>query len=400
MTEQKENSAVVEESRDTVNITPQPDARKPENAEKKNNGGKASLVLSAVAIAIALAAGVGLYGWGKQQAVNQSSTSDTLANQLIALQKTQDEQKEALETTLKQQAAQLEKAKAEQSELAKQLDEVQQKVAAISGTDSKTWLLSQADFLVKLAGRKLWSDQDATTAAALLKSADASLADMNDPSLITARRAITEDIASLAAVSQVDYDGIILKVNQLANQVDNLRLADNNTDDSPMDNDGGELSASLGEWRVNLQKSWQSFMDSFITIRRRDETAVPLLAPNQDIYLRENLRSQLLAAVQAVPRHQDETYKQALDNVSTWVRAYYDTDDTATKTFLSDIETLSQQSISMDVPETLQSQPILEKLMQTRVRNLMAQPAVAQPAAQQPAAPAPVPEPPAKPQGE
>lgn len=400
MTEQKENSAVVEESRDTVNITPQPDARKPENAEKKNNGGKASLVLSAVAIAIALAAGVGLYGWGKQQAVNQSSTSDTLANQLIALQKTQDEQKEALETTLKQQAAQLEKAKAEQSELAKQLDEVQQKVAAISGTDSKTWLLSQADFLVKLAGRKLWSDQDATTAAALLKSADASLADMNDPSLITARRAITEDIASLAAVSQVDYDGIILKVNQLANQVDNLRLADNNTDDSPMDNDGGELSASLGEWRVNLQKSWQSFMDSFITIRRRDETAVPLLAPNQDIYLLENLRSQLLAAVQAVPRHQDETYKQALDNVSTWVRAYYDTDDTATKTFLSDIETLSQQSISMDVPETLQSQPILEKLMQTRVRNLMAQPAVAQPAAQQPAAPAPVPEPPAKPQGE
>ncbi|MFJ2977127.1 uroporphyrinogen-III C-methyltransferase [Kluyvera sp. NPDC087067] len=400
MTEQKENSAVVEESRDTVNITPQPDARKPENAEKKNNGGKASLVLSAVAIAIALAAGVGLYGWGKQQAVNQSSTSDTLANQLIALQKTQDEQKEALETTLKQQAAQLEKAKAEQSELAKQLDEVQQKVAAISGTDSKTWLLSQADFLVKLAGRKLWSDQDATTAAALLKSADASLADMNDPSLITARRAITEDIASLAAVSQVDYDGIILKVNQLANQVDNLRLADNNTDDSPMDNDGGELSASLGEWRVNLQKSWQSFMDSFITIRRRDETAVPLLAPNQDIYLRENLRSQLLAAVQAVPRHQDETYKQALDNVSTWVRAYYNVDDPATKTFLSDIETLSQQSISMDVPETLQSQPILEKLMQTRVRNLMAQPAVAQPAAQQPAAPAPVPEPPAKPQGE
>ncbi|WP_260682195.1 uroporphyrinogen-III C-methyltransferase, partial [Klebsiella pneumoniae] len=40
------------------------------------------------------------------------------------------------------------------------------------------WLLAQADFLVKLAGRKLWSDQDVTTAAALLKSADASLADM------------------------------------------------------------------------------------------------------------------------------------------------------------------------------------------------------------------------------
>lgn len=402
MTEQKENSAVVEESGEAVNITPQPESNQPATAEKKNNSGKTSLVLSAVAIAIALAAGVGLYGWGKQQAVNQTTTSDTLANQLIALQKAQDAQKEALETTIKQQAAQLDEAKAQQGEMAKQLDEVQQKVAAISGTDAKTWLLSQSDFLVKLAGRKLWSDQDVTTAAALLKSADASLADMNDPSLITARRALTEDIASLAAVSQVDYDGIILKVNQLANQVDNLRLADNNNDDSPMDNDDGELSASLSEWRVNLQKSWQSFMDSFVTVRRRDETAVPLLAPNQDIYLRENIRSQLLAAVQAVPRHQDETYKQALDNVSTWVRAYYDTDDATTKAFLDDIEKLSQQSISMDVPETLQSQPILEKLMQTRVRNLMAQPSAAQPADQQPAVTEPAPAQPAAaaPQGE
>ena len=395
MTEQKENSAVVEESEDAVKTSPQPDARKPENAEKKNNGGKTSLALSAVAIAIALAAGIGLYGWGKQQAVNQTQTSDTLANQLIALQKTQDAQKEALETTLKQQADQLQEAKTQQAEMAKQLDEMQQKVAAISGTDSKTWLLAQSDFLVKLAGRKLWSDQDVTTAAALLKSADASLADMNDPSLIAARRAITEDIASLSAVSQVDYDGIILKVNQLANQVDNLRLADNNTDDSPMDNDGSELSASLGEWRVNLQKSWQNFMDSFITIRRRDETAVPLLAPNQDIYLRENIRAQLLAASQAIPRHQDETFKQALDNVSTWVRAYYDTDDAATKTFPDEIDKLSQQSISMDIPETLQSQPILEKLMQTRVRNLMAQPAVtsAEPVAVAPVQPAPAPAP-------
>lgn len=54
--------------------------------------------------------------------------------------------------------------------------------------------------------------------------------------------------------------------------------------------------------------------------------AVPLLAPNQDVYLRENIRS-LLVAAQAVPRHQEETYRQALENVSTWVRAYHDTDD-------------------------------------------------------------------------
>ncbi len=393
MTEQQNQSAVVEETREAVETTPQP-----ENNDKKKAGNKTSLALSAIAIAIAIAAGIGLYGLNKQQATRQNATTAELSGQLAALQKAQESQKSELEGIIKQQADQLSQAKHEQETLTKQLDELQQKVAVISGSDAKTWLLAQADFLVKLAGRKLWSDQDVTTAAALLKSADASLADMNDPSLIGVRRAITDDITTLSAVSQVDYDGMILKVNQLANQIDNLRLADNNDDDSPMDSDSDELSSSISEWRVNLQKSWQNFMDSFITVRRRDETAVPLLAPNQDIYLRENIRSRLLVAAQAVPRHQEETWKQSLDNVSTWVRAYYDTDDATTKAFLDEVDKLSQQSITMTVPETLQSQALLEKLMQTRVRNLMAQPAVNAGGAPSPAPAAPAA--PAAPQGE
>ncbi|TCC00755.1 uroporphyrinogen-III C-methyltransferase [Kosakonia quasisacchari] len=372
MTEQQHSSAEVEETKAADGATPPP-----EKAEKNARANRTSLALSAIAIAIALASGAGLYGWVKQQTATLNTNNGELADQIIALQQSQDKQRAELEGVIKQQSSELAAAKHQNDMLAKELNEVQQKVATISGSDAKTWQLAQADFLVKLAGRKLWSDQDVTTAAALLKSADASLADMNDPSLITARRAITDDIASLSAITQVDYDGAILKLNQLSNQIDNLRLADNNDDDTPMDADSSELSGSISEWRVNLQKSWQNFMDSFITIRRRDETAVPLLAPNQDIYLRENIRSRLLVAAQAVPRHQEETYKQALDNVSTWVRAYYDTDDAATKAFLEEVDKLSQQTIAMDLPESLQSQPILEKLMQTRVRNLMAQPAVA-----------------------
>ncbi|EMM0381854.1 uroporphyrinogen-III C-methyltransferase [Pluralibacter gergoviae] len=380
MTEQKETSAVVEETRDAVDTAPQA------HTAESQKGNKTSLTLSVIAIAIALAAGAGMYGLMKKQDASQNSTNEALVNQVTALQNAQASQKAALEAVIKQQSEQLAAAKQLQAGQAKQLDELQQKVATISGSDAKTWLLAQADFLVKLAGRKLWSDQDVTTAAELLKSADASLADMNDPSLIGARRAIANDITTLSGVAQVDYDGIILNVNQLSNQIDNLRLADNNDDDSPMDSDGTELSGSLSEWRVNLRKSWQNFMDNFITVRRRDETAVPLLAPNQDVYLRENIRSRLLVAAQAVPRHQEETYKQALDNVSTWVRAYYDTDDATTKGFLDALDKLSQQNINMDVPDSLQSQPVLEKLMQTRVRNLLAQPAAATQASSAPAA--------------
>ncbi|MGO2568392.1 MAG: uroporphyrinogen-III C-methyltransferase [Serratia proteamaculans] len=366
MTEQNTPSAPVEEP------TPVADSPKLPDADKRK-GKNTGPVLGAIAIVLVIALGAGGYYHTHQQAQQLIAANQTLQQQLEALKQSQQQERSALEGLLQQQGKTLDAADREQATLTRQLNELQEKVAIISGSDAKTWLLAQADFLVKMAGRKLWSDQDVTTAAALLKSADASLADMNDPSLLEVRRAITEDVSTLSTLTQVDFDGIILKTNQLSNQVDNLRLADNDNDESPMDQDSSELSSSIGEWRQNLTKSWHNFMADFITIRRRDSSAEPLLAPNQDIYLRENIRSRLLVAAQAIPRHQNEVYKQSLETISTWVRAYFDTTDPATKAFLEELDTLSQQSITMDVPDQLKSQPLLEKLMQTRVRNLMTQ---------------------------
>ncbi|MCW6540197.1 uroporphyrinogen-III C-methyltransferase [Yersinia ruckeri] len=372
MTEHTTPSAPVDETTTAVERPQQPVAETPKN---KGTGP----ILGTLAIAIAILLSGGLYYQSHQQNQQLQAANQALQEQLAALKQSQSQEQQQLETRLQQQGKALDAADRQQASLARQLDELQGKVATISGSDAKTWLLAQADFLVKMAGRKLWSDQDVTSAATLLKSADASLADMNDPSLIEVRRAITEDIGTLSAVSQIDFDGIILKLNLLSNQVDNLRMADNVTDDAPMDEDSTELSGSLSDWKQNLSKSWHSFLTDFVTIRRRDSSAEPLLAPNQDIYLRENIRSRLLVAAQAVPRHQDEVYKQSLETISTWVRAYFDVNDPSTKAFLDELESLSQQSISMDVPDQLKSQPLLEKLMQTRVRNLLAQTPAANP---------------------
>ncbi len=62
MTEQQHSSAGVEETQTADGATPPPG-----KAEKTHRANRTSLALSAVAIAIALASGVGLYGWVKQQ---------------------------------------------------------------------------------------------------------------------------------------------------------------------------------------------------------------------------------------------------------------------------------------------------------------------------------------------
>ncbi|MGL6147012.1 MAG: uroporphyrinogen-III C-methyltransferase, partial [Plesiomonas sp.] len=52
--------------------------------------------------------------------------------------------------------------------------------------------------------------------------------------------------------------------------------------------------------------------------------------------------------------------------------------------FLNEIGSLSEESIYVDLPQSLKSQPLIDDALQTRVRNLLAQPSVGQ----TPAAPA------------
>lgn len=376
---------------------PQP-RKTPPAAEEKQPAG---FLLGAIALAVILLVGGGV--WYASQAGTQALSKDLAAenaqlkSQMAQLQQTQQQtqkQMQEFKEFIARQSALSTQQQQQEAALKHELELLRSRITVLSSTDVKSWLLAQADFLVKMAERKLWNDQDVVTAMVLLKNADASLAEMNDPSLLDVRTALRNDITALSAVSQIDFDGTILRLNQLAGQVDNLRLDDGSRDGAPMDSSDSEgLTSSVADWRTNLTKSWKGFMSDFITIRRRDNTSAPLLAPNQDIYVRENIRAQLLIAAQAVPRHQEESYKQSLDAVSTWVRAYFSDNDPANTAFLAEVDALAAQPISMSAPDSLTSQPLLDKLVQTRIRRLLND--ETPPAAPQQAAPAAAPAQPA-----
>ncbi|WP_127959654.1 uroporphyrinogen-III C-methyltransferase [Serratia microhaemolytica] len=376
-TEQNTPSTPVDEA--TTVVEPSPAVESQQQPEAKHQKVKNSgAVLGSIALVLVIALGGFSYYHSHQQSQALSSANQLLQQQVTkliqdrqqgigTLQQQLQEQFKQLQQQLEQQSQALANSKNAENELNARIEDLQRQLAATSGSQSdKSWLLAQANFLLNTAGRKLWSDQDLATAIALLKSADASLVEMHDPSLRTLRLAIQQDIGTLQAVTQTDFDGLTLQLNQLANQVDNLRLIDNNKDERPMEPQEGELSTSLGEWRQNLTKSWHSFMADFITIRRRDSITEPLLAPNQDIYLRENIRARLLIAMQAVERHQNELYSQSLATVSTWSRSYFEPSDPATQAFLTQLEQLQQQSVALDLPQQLTSPALLEKLLKSR----------------------------------
>ncbi|SFN33822.1 uroporphyrinogen-III C-methyltransferase [Xenorhabdus japonica] len=361
MTEQKQSTDAVETKHPQQPATP---------SHKPKSYGWVGNTLS---IAISLVIGVGvlyIYYHGQQQNAELRAENIALQQEVASLTQQQSADKQSLDAKFQNIEASLQQVSSQGQQLDSRMSDLQNRISAFSNTDIENWRLAQASSLVKMAGRKVWSEQDITTAIALLKDADQNLAEMDDPSLRYAREAIMTDIDSLTKIKQIDLDGIILTLNQLSNQIDNLHLANKAEQATSEKANNHEITASLSDWRQNLSNSWHSFMDNFITITPRDNSKEPLLAPNQGVYLRENIRSKLLIAAQAVPRHQVKIYQGALADVQSWVQAYFDTSNPDAENFLKNVGSLQKRPLSIDVPEQLSSQPILAELVRKRIYNL------------------------------
>ncbi|MGL4860966.1 MAG: uroporphyrinogen-III C-methyltransferase [Enterobacteriaceae bacterium] len=330
-----------------------------------------SLVLSSVALLVSLAAAGGLY-LQYQQNKTLLSNNNTLQSEFGQLQSQLTQANRNLSEQMASQVRQLDSSDALRRDQQQALSEIQSKLATLSRQDNKSWLLAQADFLVKLAGRKLWSEHDILSAALLLKNADESLTELNDPSLIEVRRLLTEDISTLGAIHRIDSDGLVLQLTQLSTEVDKLPRRQQKSLTAQVEQSAAPENADrLQRWQHNLQQSWQHFLSSFVTIRQRQEGDESWMRPEQIEYLQENIRTQLLLAAQAVPREQEQQYRQSLDTVINWVNGHFDTASPLTRQFLQKIEQLRQQEIKLQLPQQLKSQAPLERLTRNRLFNMM-----------------------------
>lgn len=245
-----------------------------------------------------------------------------------------------------------------QNLLSEAIVKVSQQAAAAQPND---WLLSEADFLLTNALRKLMLDNDIETAISLLKIADEALAKVSDAKVKPVRSAINQDLKQLLSVNNVDQNEIMQRLSNLANNIDELSALNVDFGNAVQDE---KVSDDVMDWQQNLKKTANSFLNNFVRITPRNkETSKALLAPNQDIYLRENIRLRLQIAILAVPRQQNELYKQSLEAVAAWVRSYFDTNTEVASNFLKNIDELAEQSIYVDVPNKLASLDLLDKLL-------------------------------------
>lgn len=347
----------------------EPVAPRTQTVVKKSGTG-----LSLLAILIALGVGGAGYYFGQQKvdefqqkltALEAQINNKTVVSapaQEVKFDTTQLAQLESANKATQNKIAQVEELiNAKSHELVGLQSQINKVSAQANAQQPTDWLFSEADFLLNNALRKLVLDNDVDTAVSLLKLADETLAKVNNSQSAAIRSAINQDLKQLLSVAGVDQNAVMQKLSQLANTVDELPVLDVNFGD---DQNATKLSDSLSDWAENAEKSATSFLNHFIRISpKHGADRKELLAPNQDIYLRENIRLRLQLAIMAVPRQQNELYKQSLEAVASWIRSYFDTNAEVTQSFLKSVDELSEVSIYVDVPSQLQSLSMLDKYL-------------------------------------
>ncbi|WBA17853.1 uroporphyrinogen-III C-methyltransferase [Salinivibrio kushneri] len=341
------------------------DAPAPEKASKTSSGGRGGILLGAIAIALALGSSGWVFYHGHQQATVLQNTVSAQQSHISRLEQDLNQQKQAAEQAREQLKATTQTRLSQQDS---SLSSLQKAVAEVKGRRPNDWLLAEADYLIRMAGRKIWLEQDAQSATALMEAADHRIAQLNDPSLMPIRQAMADDITALKAVKRIDRDGIVLRLTSMQQRVENLPLAsavipDAEAVDTPI------VSESVNDWKSNLTTSVKDFVDNFVTYRKRDGNVVPLLSPTQSYYLQENLKNKLDQAMRAVYEGNDTLYHEALEMGKDWTLRFYNQDANVTRRFVEQLDELNQQTIGVDLPQKLKSQSLVSDEINTRLRR-------------------------------
>lgn len=365
-----------EKSEKETAVNEEKDIKVEEKQPKQKSGGAGIALL---ALLVALGVGGAGYFFGNQKFVEMDSQIKALSQKVaqapqtvaaapVAVEMPNFDVEKAkisqLSNSYQQAVARVEQLEKEQNAYTQQINALQhqvQRLGASPTAEPTAWLFSDADFLLNNALRKMVLDNDIDTAKSMLIEADNVLSQVSDPKALAIRNAIKADLNTLESVNEVDQNGLMQRLTELANLVDDMPMLSNG---ETVELESGEVSDSLDDWQKNLEKNANSFLNHFIRISSKDtNNDKAFVAPNQEIYLRENIRLRLQIAILAVPRQQNELYKQSLEAVSSWVRSYFDGNNANVKRFLQEIDGLMERSIYVDAPNRLQSLTLIEQAL-------------------------------------
>ncbi|MED5500441.1 MAG: uroporphyrinogen-III C-methyltransferase [Pseudomonadota bacterium] len=335
----------------------------PPTAGKRGNGAKLGLLALVLVILLAIAVAiVGYLGWQKiQQQQTQLSQVGSNSTTLDQLESKVGELDQNRQQNLRMMRGEFDQYR---QNLDNTLDKVLKELAQQQQADPREWLHAEAEYLLRLANQRLQLERDVEGAKALLNAADARLREADNPALVPIRRAIQSELASLDSVPVIDRTGLYLAL--MAQQEQLARL--------PLKQDIEEIAAGEGDtkptggWRQQLATLGSELKD-LVTVRRHDQPLEALITPQQESYLRQNVRLLLEQAQLALLKSEPKLYQASLDKAIELVEGYYATDNDGVANSIDKLKSLRDNEVRPELPDISESSQLLKRLIEQRFGN-------------------------------
>lgn len=351
---------------------------KPLASNSANNKISKLAVLALIIALLAIGASAGHYYWSEQQkGLLSQQLSEKIQKQLqqnqsqVTQQLTQQlaQQQQAHETQLNRLKISIERNTENRiMELQKQQ---QQQMASLRQNQPSDWLLEEAEYLIRVAARSLWLEKDTGTAISLLNDADLRIQELNDPQFLTLRQTIQQDIAKLQLLPKLKTDEVMLKLMALDQQIKQLSLAMVNVPASNENPADLELTEDISDWQENLARTWHKFIADFITVNRRSGNVEPLMSPQFQQNLRENLSLKLQTAIWAASQANSDIYRQSIGDIKNWLNDYFDMSQQANQNFVKALDDLKHETINVAYPNDLAALKTIRQILSNKKQRVI-----------------------------
>jgi uroporphyrin-3 C-methyltransferase len=213
------------------------------------------------------------------------------------------------------------------------------------------WALTEIEQVLVLASQQLQFAGNISSALAALQLADSKLQRLDRPQFLPLRRALARDMDRLKAVPFVDVAGISLRLDQAIAAVDTLPLPLEERLPAPAP---AVQTRDEPAWRRFLRDMWQD-VRQLVRVENMDRPEAPLLAPQQQYFLRENLKLRLLAARFDLLFRDQAGFRADLDAADAWLGKYYDARAQAVQTVQLLVKQARATDMAIEVPDLARS---------------------------------------------
>jgi uroporphyrin-3 C-methyltransferase len=234
-------------------------------------------------------------------------------------------------------------------EVALQRTQIEELIQSLSRSRDEN-LVVDIESSLRLAQQQAQLTASVEPLLAELRNADKRLDRAAQPRLSRVRAAIARDIDRIRAASMTDVPGLLVKLDELARQVDDLPLLNAVAPAAAASAARKAAAPPALQWWEKILGDVRDEARNLVRVSRIDQPEAVLLAPEQAFFLRENLKLKLLNARLALLARQTDSARSDVNAAAVALHKYFDPSQRKTQVAVALAQQVQSQLRSVELP--------------------------------------------------